>query len=114
MGCARKLRSDSFKVSKRHQQDRRALVCQLDKQEWIDSLPENFRNYRAVLWDKLNETLVVVPQGGFNDTLPKIVLRLNQKTNLGSTASVISLGSAKAVNLKDVTQFELLLGDLGR
>ena len=82
--------------------------------EWIDSLPENFRNYRAVLWDKLNETLVVVPQGGFNDTLPKIVLRLNQKTNLGSTASVISLGSAKAVNLKDVTQFELLLGDLGR
>ena len=26
MGC------DSFKVSKRHQQDRRALVCQLDKQ----------------------------------------------------------------------------------
>ena len=32
MGCARKLRSDSFKGSKRHQQDRRALVCQPDKQ----------------------------------------------------------------------------------
>ena len=31
MACARKLRSDSFKVSKRHQQDRRALVCQPDK-----------------------------------------------------------------------------------
>ena len=57
---------------------------------------------------------MVVPQGGFNETLPKIVLRLNQKTNLGSAASVISLGSAKAINLKDVTQFELLLSDLGR
>ena len=82
--------------------------------DWIDSLPENFRNYRAVLWDKLNETLLVIPQGAFNETLPKIVLRLNQKTNLGSAASVVSLGSAKAVNLKDVTQYELLLGDLGR
>ncbi|WP_309679446.1 phage minor head protein [Polaromonas sp.] len=81
---------------------------------WIDSLPENFRNYRAVLLDKTEGTLIVVPQGGFNDRLPKIVLRLNQKTNLGSAASVVSLGSAKAVNLKDVTQYELLLGDLGR
>lgn len=82
--------------------------------DWIDSLPENFRNYRAVLWDKKNDTLVVVPQGSFNKLLPKIVLRLNQKTNAGSAASVVSLGTAKAVNLKDVTQYELLLGDLGR
>ena len=41
MGCARKLRSDSFKVSKRHQQGRRALVCQPDKQGSI-------RAYRVV------------------------------------------------------------------
>lgn len=82
--------------------------------DWIDSLPENFRNYRAVLWDKLNETLVVVPQGRFNDTLPKIVLRLNQKTNLGSAASVVSLGSAKLENLSEAAGFELLLGDLKR
>lgn len=80
--------------------------------EWIDSLPENFRNYRAVLWDKLNETLVVVPQGAFNDTLPKIVLRLNQRTNLGSAASVVSLGTAKARNLSNSKSFELLLGSL--
>lgn len=80
--------------------------------EWIDSLPENFRNYRAVLWDKLNETLVVVPQGAFNDTLPKIVLRLNQKTNLGSAASVVSLGTAKLLNLSSSKSFELLLGSL--
>ena len=38
MGGARKLRSDSFKGSKRHQQDRRALVCQPDKQGKIDHL----------------------------------------------------------------------------
>lgn len=82
--------------------------------DWIDSLPENFRNYRAVLWDKKNDTLLVVPQGNFNKLLPKIVLRLNQKTNAGSAASVVSLGTAKAVNLRDVTQYELLLGDLGR
>lgn len=80
--------------------------------DWIDSLPENFRNYRAVLWDKLNETLVLVPQGGFNDTLPKIVLRLNQKTNAGRAASVVSLGSSSVENLVDITQYELLLGDL--
>lgn len=80
--------------------------------EWIDSLPENFRNYRAVLWDKINETLVVIPQGSFNKTLPKIVLRLNRKTNIGSAASVVSLGSASEINLLNATKFELLLGDL--
>ena len=31
MGCARKLRSVSFKVSKRHQQDRQVLMCQPDR-----------------------------------------------------------------------------------
>ena len=65
-----------------------------------------------MLWDKLNETLVVVPQGSFNATLPKIVLRLNQKTNVGSAASVVSLGSSNFENLVDITQYELLLGDL--
>ena len=80
--------------------------------KWINSLPENFRNYRAVLWDKVNETLVVVPQGSFNDTLPKIVLRLNKKTNAGSAASVVSLGSSSLENLVDTTQYELLLGDI--
>ncbi len=82
--------------------------------EWIDSLPENFRNYRAVLWDIKNRTLVMVPQGGFNGLVPKIVLRLNQKTSAGSTASVVSLGTADTFNLKDTTQYELLLGDVGR
>ena len=57
---------------------------------------------------------MVVPQGQFNDTLPKIVLRLNQKTNVGSAATVVSLGSAKLENLSDVKSFELLLGDLKR
>ena len=55
-----------------------------------------------------------MPQGSFNDRLPKIVLRLKQTTNLGSAASVVSLGSAKRVNLKNVEKYELLLGDLGK
>ena len=82
--------------------------------DWIDSLPENFRNYRAVLWDNDKETLLVIPQGGFNDTVPKIVLRLNQKTNVGSAAAVISLGSARLENLTEAAGFKLLLGDLKR
>lgn len=80
--------------------------------DWIDSLPENFRNYRAVLLDKDNNNLVFIPQGSFNATLPKIVLRLNQKTKYGNVGSIISLGSAKAVNLKDQLKYELLLGSL--
>ncbi len=82
--------------------------------DWIDSLPENFRNYRAVLWDIKNRTLVMVPQGSFNGLVPKVVLRLNQTTNAGSAASVVSLGTADTFNLKDTTQYELLLGDVGR
>lgn len=80
--------------------------------EWVNSLPEHFRNYRAVLWDKLKKTLVVVPQGSFNKTLPKITMRLNEPTKFGTTASVISLGSASASNLQDPNAYDLLLGTI--
>jgi len=80
--------------------------------EWINSLPEHFRNYRAVLWDKLKKTLVVVPQGSFNKTLPKITMRLNESTKFGTSASIISLGSASAANLRDSNAYDLLLGTL--
>ena len=81
--------------------------------EWVNSLPEHFRNYRAVLWDKLKKTLIVVPQGSFNKTLPKITMRLNESTKFGTSASVISLGSASASNLQDQNAYDLLLGTLG-
>lgn len=80
--------------------------------EWINSLPEQFRNYRAVLWDKVAGSLVVVPQGAFNKALPKIVIRLNQQTKTGITASVVSLGSSDQSTLSNGNLYELLVGDL--
>lgn len=82
--------------------------------EWINSLPENFRNYRAVLWDVENESLLMIPQGNFNMTLPKIAIRLNRKTNAGRVASVVSLGSASLENLTDATKYQVLIGELER
>ena len=81
--------------------------------EWVDNLPEHFRNYRAVLWDKVNESLVVIPHGTFNKTLPKIVVRLNQRTKFGKSASVVSLGSTDALSLQEAAAYELLLGTVG-
>lgn len=80
--------------------------------DWINSLPEHLRNYRAVLWDKKANSLVVVPQGTFNQALPKIVIRLNQSSKSGITASVVSLGSSDAGSLSNPDLFELLVGSL--
>ncbi|MES1977514.1 MAG: phage minor head protein [Pseudomonadota bacterium] len=81
--------------------------------DWIDALPENLRNYRAVLWDVKSETLVVVPQGSFNKkAVPKIVLRPNIKTRQGESLSVVSLGAAPASDLLKSGQYTLLVGDL--
>ena len=91
----------------------KATSLQAWPDEWVNSLPEHFRNYRAVLWDKVNNSLVVVPQDSFNQTLPKIVLRLNQRTKFGTSASVVSLGSSDALSLMDASAYELLLGTLG-
>jgi hypothetical protein len=88
----------------------KASSMQVWPADWVNDLPEHFRNYRAVLWDKVNGTLVIVPQAAFNETLPKIVLRLNQRTKFGTSASVVSLGSADALTLMDTVAYELLLG----
>ena len=81
-------------------------------EDWFNNLPEHFSNYRAVLWDKIHESLVVIPLGNFNGTIPKIAIRLNQKTKYGKAAAVVSLGSSDAHSLKDSAKFELLLGTL--
>lgn len=45
-------------------------------EDWVNDLPENLRNYRAVLWDIKNQVLVVIPQGNFDKAaLPRAVLR---------------------------------------
>lgn len=81
-------------------------------EDWANSLPEHFRNYKAVLWDKKSETLIVVPQDAFNKMLPKIVIRLNQRTKLGVSASVVSLGASAVGDLANTAAYELLLGAL--
>lgn len=80
--------------------------------DWLDSLPEHFRNYRAVLWDKLSSSLVVVPQDAFNSRVPKIVVRLNHLKKQGGAASVVSLGTAEVSDLSDANAYQLLLGQL--
>ncbi len=80
--------------------------------EWLDALPEHFRNYRAVLLDLDQGSIVFVPQGSFNQTLPKITVRLNQKSKMGKTVSVVSLGSAAISNLDNPKKYRLLLGTL--
>ncbi|QDL55901.1 phage minor head protein [Rhodoferax aquaticus] len=81
-------------------------------EEWANNLPEHFRNYQAVLLDKKSGNLIVVPQDSFNTMLPKIVLRLNQRTKIGLSATVVSLGAAAAGDLGNADAYELLLGAL--
>jgi len=81
--------------------------------DWIDSLPEHFRNYRALLLDKRSGSLVVVPQDSFNtNVVPKIVIRPNHLKKQGGAASVVSLGTTPIGNLKNTDDYELLMGSL--
>jgi len=80
--------------------------------EWIDELPSLLRSYKAVLWDTGNDSLIVVPTGKFNKSLPRIALRLNRKTKQGKAVEVVSLGSAEAGNLSEASGYRLLLGSL--
>jgi SPP1 gp7 family putative phage head morphogenesis protein len=81
-------------------------------EEWLNTLPEKLHDYRAVLLDKKTGNLVFIPQGSFNKTLPKIVVRLNQQTKSGVTATVISLGSSDAKSLSNTALYQLMIGDL--
>lgn len=82
-------------------------------EDWLDDLPANLRNYQAVLWDKIDGVLVVIPQGAFPGgagRLGKIVLRPNVSTKEGEALSVVSLGSAQAPNFRDANRYQLLVG----
>lgn len=70
-------------------------------EDWVNELPENLRNYRAVLWDTKDQSLVVIPQGNFDKkAAPQIILRPNASTNAGSSLSVERLGSVPAADLE--------------
>jgi len=81
--------------------------------DWIDDLPANLRNYQAVLWDKISNVLVIVPQGELAPGRPgRIALRPNVATKFGDALSVVSLGSAEPGNLQDSNRYQLLVGKL--
>ncbi len=92
--------------------------AQLWPADWIDALPEHFRNYQAVLWDTKNSTLVMVPQpdaawaSPVGERVAKIVLRPNVKTKAGLAASVVSLGTSPRGDLLKSNQYKLLAGKL--
>ena len=89
-------------------------AAQLWPADWIDALPENFRNYRAVFWDVKNQTLIVIPQGNFNSDgpVPKISMRPNISTKVGTAFSVVGLGSTPVDDLLKSPQYKLLGGKL--
>ncbi len=78
---------------------------------WINRLPELMGDYRAVLWDSKNKTLIVIPKGAFNETVPKIALRPNTKYGSERVVSVVSLGSSQLNNLKQ-PEYVLVAGSL--
>ena len=77
--------------------------------DWVNDLPANLRNYRAVLWDTQTQRLVVVPQGAFNERLPIAELSPNVPTKFGSALAVEQLGTAAARDLKG-DRYKLLVG----
>ncbi|MFT4191644.1 MAG: phage minor head protein [Comamonas sp.] len=86
-------------------------------QVWSDTqinvLPADLRDYQAVLWDAVDQVLVIVPteplQVGKGATRwAKVVLRPNVKTKFGQAVSVVSLGSAQARNLSEARYVPLV------
>lgn len=98
----------------------KAASAQVWPTDWLDALPEHFRNYQAVLLDTKNSTLVFVPQSGrlgiwagvSDERVAKIVLRPNVNTKVGLAASVVSLGSSPRGDLLKSGQYKLLVGKL--
>lgn len=80
--------------------------------EWINELPMHLRNYRAVLWDIDHESLLIIPQDAFNQSLPVIALKPNRKTKLGTGFAVTSLGSKDAATLADQNKYTVLIGKI--
>lgn len=79
---------------------------------WLDDLPSNLRNYRAVLRHKASGFLMVVPQGTIDGALPVATIRLNHQTKFGQAAQVVELGKATAAALGDAAAYDLLVGSL--
>ncbi|MCU7371610.1 phage head morphogenesis protein [Paucibacter sp. O1-1] len=102
------LRSSAIAAS-----DTMALAKQPWPATWLADLPANLRNYQAVLWDQVDQVLVIVPQGKLpGSRLATATLRLNQRTRYGTALTVDTLGAATAANLADADRYRLLVGSL--
>lgn len=77
---------------------------------WVDELPEQLRNYQAVLWDAEREMLMVVPQSGSAQALPTMTLKPNTRSKLGDALSIVEVGMQNPASLRDGGRFKLLVG----
>ena len=67
---------------------------------WTNRLPDLAGDYRAVLRALQHQTLIVMPKGRFNNTLPTVSLRPNANYKGEKVWRVVSLGSASIRNVK--------------
>lgn len=79
--------------------------------DWVARLPELMGDYRAVLWDTKNKTLIVVPKGAFNSQVPKVALLPNQNYHGEPVMGVVSLGTDDLSSLAKA-RYTLVTGTL--
>lgn len=80
----------------------------------VDELPSALRNYRAVLWDAVDERLLVIPQGqaATAGELLTAEIKPNARTRLGMTFALQSLGSSSLAELSNAGRYHVLVGRL--
>lgn len=102
------LRSSAIAAS-----DTVALAKQPWPATWLADLPANLRNYQAVLWDQIDQLLVIVPQGKLpGSRLATATLRPNQRTKYGTALTIDNLGTSNAASLADATRYRLIVGSI--
>ncbi len=83
--------------------------------EWLASLPQELRNYRAVLWDRAEGSLLIVPQGSIPAEagaaqLGVARLRPNATTQWGAAISIERLQLTTAAELQADRGLQVLVG----
>jgi hypothetical protein len=74
----------------------------------------HLRSYRAVMWDIRSKSLLVIPQGSFNDTIPVIALKPDRQVEGRTCFAVTTLGSKDKATFNDVKSYTLLLGSIAK
>ena len=76
----------------------------------LDSLPENLRNYRAVLWDAETESLVFIPQESARLKDGKATTVSVQVAADGPAKGALAVRAAGRTDLGDLRRMKLLVG----